>query len=530
MVRSILFTLITVLLYSCAQKGVLSGGPKDVTSPKVLSSTPEFASKNYRGNSISLTFDEYIQIKNFSKNLIVSPPLKHGLEYNVRGKKLSLSWVDTLQEKTTYTIYLGEAVVDLNEGNPLKENLLVFSTGENIDSLGLKGSITISEDLQPVKEMLVFLYKENEDSIVSKELPNYFAKSNKSGRFEFKYLAAGSYKLFALLDQNNNYLYDKDNESIAFLNEPIIISPDTIQSVQLRSFIKEENSTKLLSKKMLAKELIQLSFNHKIDSLSSSFLEVDSKKEWYISKWNKGRDTLNLWLNTLPNPDSLKLKITANDLSDTLLFYPQRSKGLNEGSLPLKVKSSSSLGPKDSLYLRFNRPIIGIDTSKLKVIVDSIQIPFQVKEVDNQKYLIDFNRKDHLKGVIEIHPSMYSDFIGTVNEDSIRLPFSMNPASSYGNLFLKVNTNSKQSFVLEFYNSSKQLVTSRSVRDSNYSFDMHYLKPGKYTVKLIEDRNENGKWDSGDYYQKSQPEVIHHFKEEINIRANWDLELEFNLD
>ena len=147
-----------------------------MTPPKVVESTPAMNSLNFQGKKIEITFDEFIQLVDINKNFVMSPPLKKKPMVLMRNKNLILDLEEDLKPNTTYRLYFGNAIVDNNERNPLKDFDFVFSTGNIIDSLSLRGRIVDAFDHKPDKDSyFVMLYDKFQDSIPRKQLPQYIA-------------------------------------------------------------------------------------------------------------------------------------------------------------------------------------------------------------------------------------------------------------------------------------------------------------------------------------------------------------------
>jgi hypothetical protein len=182
-----------LILAACAQQSSPTGGDKDTLPPQVLESSPQPFSTNFKGNEIELEFDEYIQVKDFSSQLIVSPSLENQPEYKIRGKKLIVSWEDSLAANTTYQFNFGKSVVDLNEGNVKTDMVFVFSTGPHLDSLTIQGQVVQVADNTPLEECAVMIYQNNIDSLPLTTPPQYFAITDANGFFELRYLPEGDY-------------------------------------------------------------------------------------------------------------------------------------------------------------------------------------------------------------------------------------------------------------------------------------------------------------------------------------------------
>lgn len=269
---AILFAL--VLFGSCAKMGSLTGGPKDETPPKVVESKPENYSVNFKLKKIEITFDEFILLNNINQELIVSPPLKERPEVRLKNKTILIDLNNELRDSTTYTLNFGEAIKDNNEGNLLSNFEFVFSTGDFLDSLGVGGTLLNAFDLKPPDGPVgIMLYNELEDSVVFREIPVYIGKTDDEGHFRINNLKGGKYKLFALKDVNNNFLFDLPNESIAFADSFLNVSPEIfLEDIRLRE--KAAALDSLSSDSLVSDSTILVSVSN--DSFKISDTSADS--------------------------------------------------------------------------------------------------------------------------------------------------------------------------------------------------------------------------------------------------------------
>ena len=245
-----LFILFFLGITNCAKMGSLTGGPKDEDPPRVVESSPENYSLQFDRDKIEITFDEFIQLDNVNQQLVVSPPLSKKPVVRLKNKTLLIELEEDLRENTTYTLNFGGAIKDNNEGNPLTNFEFVFSTGDYLDSLTIGGTLLNAFDLKPSEEpVMVMLYDDLSDSVVFKDIPVYVGKSEKDGSYRINNLKADTFKLFALKDVNNNFLFDQPNEVIAFLDTTVIIDPEFFSKI-----IESESDT--LRKDSLALSLM----------------------------------------------------------------------------------------------------------------------------------------------------------------------------------------------------------------------------------------------------------------------------------
>ncbi|WP_019207117.1 Ig-like domain-containing protein [Phocaeicola abscessus] len=220
-----------VLVYACASTGHPDGGPYDEMPPRFLSSTPRQGETGSKAKKISILFDEYVKIEKASEKVVISPPQLEQPEIKANGKKIEIELIDSLKPNATYTIDFSDAIVDNNEGNPLGNFAFTFSTGQSIDTMEVAGTVLNAEDLEPVKGISVGLHSNLNDSAFTKLPFDRISRTDSRGRFSIRGVAPGKYHIFALMDGNQNYLYDSKTEQIAFSDSIIIpsLKPDTRQ-------------------------------------------------------------------------------------------------------------------------------------------------------------------------------------------------------------------------------------------------------------------------------------------------------------
>ena len=216
-----------LILTACARQGTPTGGPRDETPPRFLNATPDTLSTNVSTDlsEIRIDFDEYLVLKDYTQNIIVSPPLSSTTTFTPVGtpnKSIRIKLNEALAPNTTYNINFGNAIQDHNEGNVLPYFQYVFSTGEYIDSLELNGKVRVPFVREQPKNLMVGLYKIDStynDSIILQQKPLYIAKANEKGEFTLNYLKEGKYQLIAFDDEVNNMQYDFGKEKFGFIDE-----------------------------------------------------------------------------------------------------------------------------------------------------------------------------------------------------------------------------------------------------------------------------------------------------------------------
>ena len=260
----ILFTLFSVsLLYmfvisnaGCAQIGMPTGGAKDSIPPRLLSASPKLNSTNVTGNKITLTFNEYIDLKEPQTNVLVSPFPKKSPLVEFKLKTVTVKLKDTLLPNTTYSINFGNAIVDNNEGNPFKEFTYIFSTGNQIDSFKLTGKVILAETGKADSTLIAMLYRNAADSAVQKQKPDYIAKLTGNGSFAFINLPAGNFKVYALKDGDGGKTYNSKKEIFAFADTAVTVSEKTEPVILYASALEKESRNTTTVKPKINKKLI----------------------------------------------------------------------------------------------------------------------------------------------------------------------------------------------------------------------------------------------------------------------------------
>ena len=235
----------TTIGTGCAQIGAPTGGPRDSIAPVLVSAAPKLLSTNFTGKTINLVFDEYINVNDVQKNVLVSPFPKTFPVINYKLKTVSIKLIDTLLANTTYAINFGNAIVDNNEANPLNDFTYVFSTGNAIDSLILSGKVLVAETGKVDSSLQVLLYRNANDSSVQKRKPDFVARLNGQGQFQFKYLAAGTYHLYALNDGDGSRTYNSPLEVFAFADSSIQVGAVADTSTILYAYATEKETKKI---------------------------------------------------------------------------------------------------------------------------------------------------------------------------------------------------------------------------------------------------------------------------------------------
>ena len=319
-----------MLAHGCANTTTPpSGGPKDTIPPvlRKVEPLPGTVGVPTRKPRLEFTFDEYVKVKD-PKSIFLSPPLEKAPRFRMRGKTLVVYFESDLDSLTTYSLDLTGAVVDNNEGNPFPGYTLVFSTGDQIDSMMVTGIIQDCQTLKPVKGATVMLYKDQADSALFLHRPNAAAKTDDWGYFSIRNIQDTVYRVYAILDANSNNLYETDNERIAFLDtlfRPTMVVRDSLPELmkydmkdtaaclarrtelEMNMFREKPSKQLIVKKERVGWRTAYITFmapNAEVDSIWIRGIRPDR----LITQFNPQRDSLEIWVNDPRRmPDTLKM-------------------------------------------------------------------------------------------------------------------------------------------------------------------------------------------------------------------------------
>jgi hypothetical protein len=512
--------LITVLaLSSCAQIVAPTGGDRDSTPPAAIEdkTIPKNLSTNFNSNTILITFNEYFRFNNPNQNIVITPSLKEKPTYKVKGKKLYIFLNNKLEENTTYTINFGEAISDVTENNVLKNYKYVFSTGAFLDSLQLKGSVVDALSNKPSEDVWVMLYTNFVDSIPLKEKPYYFSKTNKNGQFEITHIKDGNYKLFALEDVNNNLIYDNPSENIGFLDTLISIDNDSIAPIKLYTF--NERKEKFYAKKTTfnTNNSVSIVFSKPLDSVPK--IEGDIIHHIYFKA---GTDSCVVFLkDTLKGKIEWPISVAQYKYSDTIKARTKLPSEKVKGKINYK-----DIAPQAPISLRFNYPITQVNNEFIRVEKDSVAVEYTIEKntADDRQLDLTLNTYETGEHSVTLLPNAITTLYQQTNDTLVDY-FTVVKNDFFCVLSLTITTDVIPDFnlILELLDSKQEVIEKRIISAFGEVNTFTKLPPGNYSFRLIFDENNNGKWDTGSYFENRQPEKILNYSKPLSLRSNWEV-------
>lgn len=497
------------------------GGPKDVDPPGLRKdlSTPD-RQTNYRPERIQLVFDEWIQVRDALKQVVISPPTRRPPQVIARGKTLEVTFdsEEPWKDSTTYILSFGKAVSDRSEANVVEDLRFVFATGPELDSLEAEGLLIDARLRQPLQDILVILHRSTADSAITLELPDYFTRTDRNGRYRFSHLREGRYRLFALEDKNGNYRFDQPEERLAWTTEQVDIGSDS-SILPLMALSPPVRRSRLLSADSLSKPgVIHYAFNRRPASLTLPDLEG----AMVFSRWTQ--DTvLSVWSRPgapsgvfYADKDTLRIPGMAES-TDGLASFPNLIRtGKHPPEYPLAILFRPPLDSfmEDRLIVR-RQDTIPVTPSSLLLSPGGDTLYLAAADLAETQVTVRFL------------PGALWSMTGVVNADTLALGLVTGASADWATLSLVLDSLPEgQHVLLEVTDpQGKPKFTPFSFKGgSSWAITLPPLEPGGWQLFISLDLNGNGQWDPADYYRGnlSEPRSRH---EVSNLRANWELEL-----
>ena len=566
---------IMLLVHACANRAQgPTGGPKDKTPPSVLRSMPGNGALNYKKKSIEIDFDKIVTVEKPNENVIISPPQQKQPDVKSLGRKVVVNFNEPLKDSTTYSINFGNAITDVNEKNVIKNYLFSFSTGNTIDTLKVSGTVINAEDLNPMPGIIVGIYRETADSIFSLMPFMRIGRTDENGRFTIDNIKKGKYKVYALGDTNQDYMF-QPGEGLAFRDS--LVDPytrieqmqDTVwkdsttvdsirtymgtrflpDNVSLRYFKEDKKRQYFVKYERKEPFVFSLFFNTsqaKLPELKPLNFNWDGK---YLLQANAGKDSLTYWIRDSAVWKNDTLKMTMSYLKSDSLFHlkpvtdtinvsmrkglvNKRSKANKKVAVvkiePLKFTTnmSSVFEIYNPIMLNFEAPLEHFDFTKVKLFqkVDTVfkQIPFKWRQVDSTKmaYAIDNKWKAETQYELQIDSAVFTSIYKKVSS-KLKTEFKIRSLDEYSSVkLLLAKFNPKA--IIQILDTKDVILASKPANEKGTIFE--YLRPGDYYMRMFVDENGNGKWDTGDFTKKRQPEEVYYYPKKMTLMANWEFE------
>lgn len=581
MANKILFLVIIVIGYlsfftSCANIGMPSGGLKDSIPPVIVKSVPAFDQRNYNDQKVRITFNEFVIVEGLNDKFVVSPPTTKKPIIRTKGKTLIIDLNEKLKPNTTYSLDFKDGVSDNNERNPLKSLRLAFSTGPGFDSLRVVGFIKDAFNLEPIANSYVLLYRGRSDTLVYKSRPDFIAKTDPKGFFAVTNLPADTFQVYGLSDLDNDLKFTPGSDSISFIDNLVIPSAkflpqrdtaittglDTLlifgktrfspEPLYLFRFGEAFFDLRLDKYVHPTRKVVDLTFTQSVaDTFNIEPINFKAKPGWKYTEMSAKSDSIRIWLtdSMVYNKDTLIFKVDylqQDSLkeyytkSDTLRLYftdvtqasrnkrkERRKIEKEEISVPLTTNARAGFDVYRQITIESPEPISIFDSTKISLFekIDTLYTPITYKLTPDSLNKRRYQLAHPWKYGTNYKLTIDSTAIKTIyNTDSKKLKeeFKTQEEDYYGKIVWNIKNITLPTIVQLLTDDKEENVVQsmRFTKDGVLTFK--YLEPRKYLIKAIFDKNNNGKWDTGDLKKRIQPEEVMYYLSVVKVRGNWD--------
>ena len=551
----------TMIFYdSCANTSTPpTGGPKDTIPPVITELYPLPGAVNVATNKtqLKLTFNEYVTVKDM-KSLFLSPPMEKAPKFKLKGKSVVVYFEDDLDSNKTYTLDVTNAIADNNEGNMYPGYTLVFSTGDSIDSMMVTGIVQDCNTLQPLKGATVMLYKDHADSAVFLKRPDAAIKTDDWGFFCMRNIQDTSYRMYAVIDENNNNKYDPETEKIAFIDSlvvPVTVVNDSLpelqkyemidtvhclarkQEYELNVFREKPSKQMIVNKERVGERTAYITFMAPYAQIDSLWIR-NVPHEKLITQFNLLQDSLEIWVNDpRPQPDTLHMTVRymKTDSLGMLNSFDEEVKLVKPGksivktpkkdikhedttavfTLTANAETVEQYGwtfefkyplvedAFDSLSFWYLNPKQQESKATYKVTQDSLNL---------RKYTLkpDVELLAGYEYYLKVPHRKFRDINGFYNDSTeVKVMLPNDDKLSTMDLVL---SNVHNKYIVDLLNEQRDKVLRSYVIDEDQTLKFPYLKAGKYSIRITEDLNRNGLVDTGNVLEHRQPEKVRFYK------------------
>lgn len=532
-----LLFLACLVCLSCAKQSSPMGGPTDEEPPKWISSVPADQSTSIKPEKIVLTFDEYVGLENPAKGVVITPKINKDLvEFTALKNTITVLLKQELEDSTTYVFDFQKSVVDISERNPAEKLKLVFSTGNQIDSLNLSGNLrfAFSEEKEDYKNVLVGIYPLDDSTDVFTAPPYYLGQADTLGQFNLSNLKAGAYRAYAWRDNNGNLKAEFKSEDYDFLPDTLYLNAEKIDSAYFNLAKADLTPIKVLRTGNFGKNFDVILNRNPLEST----LEIKGLGEdiFYV----QGDKRLRFYpKNSIQ--DSLSLKLSVQDSvgfsKDSLVWAKFPVSERKPEKLSLQVNSGKSFYQNLKMELTFNKPIMQIRLDSLGLKADSLFLPIRKEMLS----FADSSRRDVLRIQAFLPDSLetelvtlfaadstFQDIEGEYNEKKVEANYRKLLRKNLADGISGEVMGTKGPLLLQLVNGKKEIAYEQVLKEgSKFSFSL--LDPGTYSLRVIEDRNGNGVWDPSNYTLRRSAERVFYYEGEdktrdLVIRGGWTLE------
>ncbi|MBR2961755.1 MAG: Ig-like domain-containing protein [Alistipes sp.] len=434
------------------------------------------------------------------------------------------------------------------------------------------------------------------DSTIFNRKPDVIARAQNNGIFIAQNLKPIDYRIYAFGDKNDNQLYEPGTDLVGLLDstynpakmpdfaiwfDSLRMYPSAEPQLYFRMFTDEAfKAQRLVEAQRPQQKELKLFFNTahprieelKLDSIPSNKILYDPR--------TVGKDTVSLWLNVPAEnlPDTIKGEITyfrhdsIRQLTKTTepikVFWKyieskdeqkarekeekERKKAEEEGREytpptkpnPFKMTTTAQgdVNPEKGVDFTLTYPAIAMDTTAIKLYQvngegqaateTEVKHHFERDTLNMSHWYIRAKLKEATSYRLFFPKDAIEDVMGYKN-DSTSNSFKTYDPEKFGRLVIRVRgVGDKRYIIQQTDSSSKTQQELTGVKSGKYT--LNYIPASEIRIRIIEDTNNNGKWDAGNVVKRLQPERAEMYMNDMGedlfaIKANWDVELDIDM-
>lgn len=510
------------------------------------------------GTKLILEFNEYVTVKD-QKSLFLSPPLEKTPKFKLKGKSVVITFESDLDSNKTYTLDVTNAIADNNEGNWYPGYTLVFSTGNQIDSMVVTGQVLDCNTLKPLKGAKVMLYKDHADSAIFLKRPDAAVKTDDWGFFCLRNIQDTLYRVYAIIDENNNNKYDPETEKVAFFDSlfrPVVVVNDSLKELykydmkdtvhclarktelDLNIFKEVPSKQMIVNKERIGERTAYITFMAPYAQIDSIWIK-GVPREKLLTQFNIQQDSLEIWVNDpKKQPDTLMLnvKYMKTDTTGLLSSFTEEIKLVKPKKKAPGKSSTKDIKKEDTtavftltanpetveqtgFEIEFKYPLVKEAFKDLTFrYLNPRQQEYKAKYTVTQdtfnlrKYIVkpEITLQQGFEYYLKVPHRMFQDINGFYN-DSTEVKVTLPNDDKLSSMSLNIK-GVHNKYIVDLLNEKRDKVLRTYIIEKDGILAFPYLKSGKYSIRITEDLNKNGIVDTGNLLEKKQPEKVLFYK------------------
>ncbi len=551
--------ILAIALASCAGQAPPSGGPKDTQPPSVISAYPAPSSTFFRGSTIVLEFDEYVDRRSVEASLFISPTVGP-LTFDWSGTEVEIRFSGSLKENTTYVVSVGTDVVDLRNRNRMEKAFsLAFSTGATIDPGTIEGKVYPATFAGSYAGIMVMAYKQSADGPdtldARKRLPDYVTQTGSDGGFLFPHLSLASYKILAIREEYRNLLYDPETDEFAAASNSVHLTPeDTLQTgIVLRLAREDTTAPRLMKVTPVNRRLLIAEMSEPLDTgsvrlenvvvrdtvtrlplrLFSIAQRLQKRTEFFIAtedqdaartyemEWRGVRDLTG----RLIDSSASMIRFMGSDVRDTV------RPSVDSFSLTDSARNVSLI---PVLEISFAYPVQSVPWMDFVELRDSLGRKIRAEGQWRGDAAMTIRPERDLSGsawyTIFVRTGSLKDWKGVSGKDTVQSisfrTLDENGLSSVSGFVRDASVTDTVGplVVSASMTGQKTEVTRSTTIERPGPFHLDHLPEGQYVMHVFRDRNGNGVYDAGKVFPFEFSERFSVARDTLKLRARWPLE------